>query len=165
MAGAKPLNLREWIDLSNLTPPLTRDLVLRIEATVEAGRFLPEPLSERELHAWLLTGDENHGRRDFDEDDLGRALHKARLEGPVPAIYGVRNDGWVVEYQEEHRCADLAAVARTVAALAYREVHAEADVRHLLGDQRERSGGPLTAQQLNDRFTAVAKELNDDDRG
>jgi hypothetical protein len=165
MAGAKPLNLREWIDLSKLAPPLTRDLILRIEATVEAGRFLPEPPSERELHAWLWTGSEEHGQRAFDEDDLGQAMHKARESGLHVCV---RSDPetrweWIVLrrfHGKESRvgCHSLAAAARTFAAWAY-EAWCGIGIPYLIGSK------PEAGKAVDSLISALEKRGVENDDG
>lgn len=139
---SKPLTRSEWEALKAGSTRPFWDEKQRIEATIESGGFAPEPITERDLLAWLWAPTTSHEKipfnRDFNQDDLGRALGAAARFGASPGIYGApRNPGWVVEWNEAYYCVDLAKASRTLAAIAYREAKRPdaPDVSHLLGDQ------------------------------
>lgn len=136
MSTPKPLTKGEFQEVAKMIAFRCPDgTVSALLATIDAGGFAPEPLSERALLSWLwanrVVPRHMELEREFNLGDLGRALWKLRLEGRQPSLYTVNSD-WVVEDNITYRCKDLGVAARTVAALAYATVHPDAVIDHLL---------------------------------
>jgi hypothetical protein len=109
----------------------------RIEATIEAGGFAPEPLSERALLSWLWADKDVPNEllvtRDFTFHDLGRAWSTVRAFGVVAHLHPHENGGYLVLADGiEYEAADIAACARILTALAYQNGNPARAISHLL---------------------------------
>ena len=136
----RPLTRKEWTELVHAKVAtlehrgylLMPAQMARIAATIEAGGFAPEPVSEFDVRAWLYSDASAYDR--IAEIDLRDAFRVARENEMWAAVRADARGGYVVNGGHRgHYCDNIDSVARTIAALAYAKAKG-VDVSHLLGD-------------------------------
>lgn len=145
---SRPLTARQFQQILKYTPSdesmyyVGRDDMQRIEDTIKAGGFTPEPLREPTLKEWLWRDRPGDWHRPFEVFDLGRALVIARMEGIHPTLDAAAKSTWILMVEgRTYRFNDLCGVARHLTALAYKAGNPTANVAHLLGNQGDSDDG------------------------
>ena len=134
----KPLTRRQldgWFAVHKVPDGIVQEFV----ATIEAGGFAPEPITDLQLRAWLYAGSIGADSREyFSDSDVAAAMRAANSVGLDIALdnRGMHGAGWMVRsWSRDFEVGSQAKAARIITALVYAKEHPDADVSHLLGDQ------------------------------
>lgn len=146
MSAHKPLTEKQWRQFIRYAQKdgngpylLSDEDMRRIHATIEAGGFAPEPITDLQLRAWLYAGSIGADSREyFSDSDVAAAMRAANSVGLDIALdnRGMHGAGWTVRsWSRDFEVGSQAKAARIITALVYAKEHPDADVSHLLGDQ------------------------------
>ena len=131
----KPLTRKEWSNIKPGGRGLTREQHDRIEATIEAGGFAPEPITENQVKTWLYRDGGTTYLPHFTSQDLDMAVYQAGASATKVALHVESVSLTYVDYEGVcYPCKSPGSIARTVGALVYKKAHPGVGVSHLLGD-------------------------------